>query len=218
MRLSAERISYAAGNFRLGPLTLETAGPMLVVVTGASGSGKSTLLRLLAGCASPDAGILRYDDRPLPDAERARAQARLAGIAYAAQTPLFFRDKSIRENLAYALRLRGITAKAGALADVDAALSAAGIAAAADRLPATLSGGELARANVARSLIGNRPLVLVDEPTATLDPATASAINARLIAESRHRLVIAATHDDGLVAAAARNWRLDAGRLVDAAP
>lgn len=144
------------------------AGEVTAIV-GPNGAGKSTLLDVLAGLRRPDAGLVRLDERSLasvPARERARA------VAYLPQTPEIAWAVSVRTLVGL-----GRTAHVGALglgaddhAAVEEALQATAMTRFAGRLVQTLSGGERARALIARALAGQPRWILADEPLAGLDP------------------------------------------------
>lgn len=143
-------------------------------LVGPSGAGKSTLLRLLALLEAPSQGAvhLRLDGR--------RASYTTASIADRRQIAMVFQrpvllSRSVRANVAYGLQLRG---ERDARLRIDGALERVSLTALANAHPRTLSGGELQRVAVARALVLEPRVLLLDEPTANLDPA-----NVRIIEE-----------------------------------
>lgn len=216
--LDLRAVTLRRPGFVLGPVDLrvpgdrppaETGPASLTVLVGPSGSGKSTLLALAAGLMPPSTGDVRHGGvslASLRDAERARLRRRT--VSFAAQQPLFFADLTVAENLARAAARRGVT---NGLERARHALDRVGLADLADRPPVYLSGGEQARANVARALLCPAATVLLDEPTAMLDTATAARIRERLIEESRVRPLVVATHDEELVGAGSLVLRLENG-------
>ncbi len=222
--IALESVSLARPGFTLGPASLRleatTPGSSLTVLVGPSGSGKSTLLALAAGLLPPTAGIVRHaglDLRTLGDVTRAATRRRI--VAFAAQQPLFFAEQSVLGNLAETARRR-LGPTSGRLPALDgekearAALASVGLDHLADRPPSYLSGGEQARANVARALCGKAATILLDEPTAMLDAATASTIRALLVARSAQCPLLIATHDEELIAKASVVLRLENGQVI----
>jgi ABC-type lipoprotein export system ATPase subunit len=187
----------------LRDLTHEFAAARLHVVAGPSGSGKTTLLSLLAALDAPDAGTLAAGGEPFGHLRGEAAAAwRRARVGYLSQQPLLAGHLSARENVALAVELRGAR-------DANRAarwLEWVGLAAAADRPAATLSGGEQRRVGLAQAMAGGPAILLVDEPTAHLDRASGRQVVA-LLEQAAHvhgATVIASTHDTDLIAAADR--------------
>ena len=189
------------------------------VLTGPSGSGKSTLLRIVGGLDRPDAGsvvVLGTDLASLDRDALAAFRAAHVGVAEQARGLVPFLD--IRENLAIAAALHaprsstsGDAASAQA-ANLDELLERLGLAGLAGRRPSELSAGERTRAAIGRALVGGPALLLLDEPTATLDRVTAARIGTLLHDLARDRSVLVATHDPALVDVA--DDRLDLHRRV----
>jgi ATP-binding cassette subfamily C protein CydCD len=186
-----------------------TAGSGWLVVTGPSGSGKSTLLSVLMAALRPAAGeyVLGDGRRPVPVSRLTGDDVR-AAIAWCPQDAHVF-DASLRANLVLA-RPRGSLTGPDGDAAMRAALTAAGLTELLDSLPAgldtpvgaggtALSGGERRRLAVARALLADRDVVLLDEPTAHLDPPTAAALVSDLRRALAGRLVVCVTHDRGVV-------------------
>jgi putative hydroxymethylpyrimidine transport system ATP-binding protein len=164
-------------------LELDLAAGAFTCLLGPSGVGKSTLLRLLAGLAPPEASadIAAGDGAPL------------AGrVAWMAQQDLLCPWLDVSANVALGARLRGETTDR---ARVAALLDAVGLADKTTAMPATLSGGQRQRVALARTLMEDRPLVLMDEPFGALDAITRWRLQdlaARLLAG---RTVLLVTHD-----------------------
>jgi len=146
-------------------------GEVLAVV-GPSGAGKSTLLRLMALLETPTQGemLLYLDGERVSAATASIAQRRLLAMVFQ-RTALLSRN--VRANVAYGLRLRG---ERNGQKRVDAALERVSLTHLAHAHPRTLSGGEMQRVAVARALVLEPRVLLLDEPTANLDP-----YNVRLI-------------------------------------
>jgi ABC-type lipoprotein export system ATPase subunit len=182
-------------------------------VTGPSGSGKSTLLRIVAGLDRPDAGLVEVLGTNLATLGRDDLAAfRAARIGMAEQARGLVPFLNVRENLALAASLHARPGPDAApqAEDLDALLDRLGLAAHAARRPAELSAGERTRVAIGRALVAGPGLVLLDEPTATLDRVTAARIGALLAAIGRDRAIFVATHDPALIAVA--DDRLDLER------
>lgn len=180
--LNAAVVRYR-GRAPLGPIDLSAAPGEIVALCGASGCGKSTALRLLAGLEAPAAG----------EVFRPTGRGRTSLVF---QAPTLMPWADARANVALPLRLSGATpAEAAALADQ--ALARVGLAGREAARPARLSGGMAMRVSLARALVTDPDLLLLDEPFAALD-----SITRRALIEDLHRLwaagapaVVFVTHD-----------------------
>ncbi|MEW2428433.1 ABC transporter ATP-binding protein [Micromonospora sp. NPDC047644] len=148
----------------------------LVAVMGPSGSGKSTLLALAGGLDRPTGGEVRVEGQPLGALDRrGLAQLRRRRIGYIFQQLNLLGSLSALENVALPLELDGTSGRrARALAMT--ALTEVGLPALGDRFPDQLSGGQQQRVAIARALVGDRRLVLADEPTGALDSQTGETV------------------------------------------
>ncbi|MDF1604333.1 ABC transporter ATP-binding protein [Nocardioides sp. YIM 152315] len=148
----------------------------LVAVMGPSGSGKSTLLTLAGGLDGPTSGVVSVEGVDLAGVGAAgRARMRRTSIGYVFQDFNLIPALTAVENVALPLELDGVrsrTARAGARA----ALEEVGIADLADRFPDHMSGGQQQRVAIARAVVGDRRLILADEPTGALDSETGESI------------------------------------------
>ncbi|WP_442934303.1 ABC transporter ATP-binding protein [Micromonospora sp. CPCC 205539] len=148
----------------------------LVAVMGPSGSGKSTLLALAGGLDRPTDGEVRVEGHTLGALDRrGLAQLRRRRIGYIFQQLNLLGSLSALENVALPLELDG-TGVRRARALALAALTEVGLPALGDRFPDQLSGGQQQRVAIARALVGERRLVLADEPTGALDSQTGEAV------------------------------------------
>ena len=194
MRLAGVRHSFPSREGRLTALDgldLEVPAGSFTAVIGPNGCGKSTLLRLVAGLLRPERGTVSVGDGPA--ARAPRAGDGLVGLAF--QQPRLVPWLSTLDNVALPLTLRGVTWRE-ARSQAAAALDRVGIAAAAELWPAELSGGMAQRAGLARALIGDPPVLLLDEPFSALDALTREAFDAELqrLWMQRPRTVLLVTH------------------------
>jgi putative ABC transport system ATP-binding protein len=153
-----------------------------VALLGESGVGKSTLLNCIAGLEPPDAGTLRLDGQDLRGLdEAARARLRRARLGFVFQAFHVLPHLNVAENVSLPLLLLGRPDEAR----VAALLDAVGLGGLGTRMPAQLSGGQLQRVAIARALVHAPALILADEPTGNLDPATAERVLGVLLAQVR---------------------------------
>ena len=176
----------------------------LHIVTGPSGSGKSTLLRLVVGVDRPDAGTvvtLGNDLLLLDRTELARLRSR--DVAFCPQAPRLVPFLNALENVELGLAVRGIVDAPSRADQAREALEAVGLADLASSRPDQLSGGQVARVAIARAIVGRPRLLVLDEPTAALDQASAASLIELLARLDRAAVtMLVATHDRDLIAAA----------------
>jgi heme ABC exporter ATP-binding subunit CcmA len=178
-----------------------------LAVLGGNGAGKTTLLRVLAGLLRPHGGRARVLGAELPD-ERWKLPGR---VGYVGHDPLLYRDLSGRENLRYHARLHGVPE-----ARVAELLGQVGMERRADDPVRELSRGMVQRIAVARAVLHDPPLLLLDEPRANLDPAAAELLEP-LIGRASGRTRVLVSHDvQRALAEADSVLRLKRGHPVEA--
>jgi NitT/TauT family transport system ATP-binding protein len=177
--------TYDSGIVALGPIDLKVRAGEFVSLLGPSGCGKSTALRLIAGLSAPTSGAVRVSKRGAPG----------HSIGFVFQEPTLMPWTSIRENVRLPLKLMHAP-QAEADARVDEALAQVGLTEFAEAYPRELSGGMKMRVSLARALVTDPDILLMDEPFAALDEITRFRLNNDLLSLWRdlHKTVIFVTH------------------------
>lgn len=197
-------------------IDLSVEGGELVAVMGPSGSGKSTLLTIAGSLEEPTSGEVLVGGLPLSGLSRDdRARLRRRSIGYVFQDFNLLPGLTAAENVGLPLELDGVGLKTARKQSV-AVLEELGLADRAGRYPDDLAGGERQRVAIARAIVGDRRLLLADEPTGALDSVNGEAVM-RLLRTATRRGVgaVLVTHDAQLAAWANRIVFLRDGRIVD---
>ncbi|MGA6172625.1 ABC transporter ATP-binding protein [Streptomyces sp. NPDC012600] len=199
----------------LRDISLSVPAGTLTALTGPSGSGKSTLLHLIAGLERVGSGTLDVLGSELHACTSAELSAlRLREIGFVHQDFSLLADLTLIENVRLPLEALG-TARGDATAAARAAMGRVGLAGLEERFPAEVSGGQQQRAAIARAIVGERTLVLADEPTGSLDSRTGAEIM-DVLAQLRDEgvTVVLSTHNPANLAHADRIAVLHDGTLV----
>lgn len=211
--LTADRLHFAypgaTGEYRFSFTANKGA---VTAISGASGSGKSTLLDLLAGFLRPQSGSLTLDGEDLLALPPERRP-----VSLLLQSDNLFDHLSAADNVALGLPKR--TAKAEGRSMVGAVLDQVGLSANVDQVASTLSGGQKQRVALARTLLRDRPVLLLDEPFSALDDETRHAIRALVLELTRRQgwhTVLVSHHADDVAALAERRYFLAGGTLEEA--
>ncbi len=197
-------------------IDLSVARGALVAVMGPSGSGKSTLLTIAGSLEEPTSGEVTIDGAALSAMSRNdKARLRRRTVGYVFQDFNLLAGLTAVENVTLPLELDGVATRKAHTAGM-AALEELGLAERATRFPDELSGGERQRVAIARAVVGNRQLLLADEPSGALDSVNGEAVM-RMILAACHQGVaaIVITHDAKLASWADRVVFLRDGRVVD---
>jgi putative ABC transport system ATP-binding protein len=188
----------------------------LVAVMGPSGSGKSTLLTIAGSLEEPTSGEVLVDGVDLASVSRSdRAKMRRRSIGYVFQDFNLLPGLKALENVTLPLELDGMGSKSARTRAVEA-MEELDVADRADHYPDELSGGQRQRVAIARAIVGERGLLLADEPTGALDSVNGEAVM-RLLRAATHRGVagVVVTHEAQLASWADRVVFLRDGRVVD---
>jgi NitT/TauT family transport system ATP-binding protein len=169
IRIEAVTRKFASTGVVIDGLSLNIAAGSFVSILGPSGCGKSTLLRLIAGLDLPDEGRVRFDGGP----------GQGYGTGFVFQDPLLLPWRTVIDNAALPLELSGVPTRS-ARARASLTLGQVGLGDAVDRLPHELSGGMRMRVSLARALVTEPRLLLLDEPFAALDEMTRQRLDDEL--------------------------------------
>ena len=204
--IELERLERRYGErVALGGVSVRVEEGQTLAVLGGNGAGKTTLLRVLAGLLRPHGGAARVLGASLPG-ERWRLPAQ---VGYVGHEPLLYRELSGRENLRYHAALHGVPHSR-----IHTVLTDLGIADRADEPVRDLSKGLVQRIAIARAVLHDPPLLLLDEPRANLDPAAAELVEP-LIGRASGRTRVLVSHDvQGALEESDAALGLKAGRPV----
>lgn len=210
--------SFPSGKERLEViqgLSLAIQAGEMVSISGESGCGKSTLLNLVGAMEPPDSGQIVFDGDDVADLKGDDlARFRNLSIGFVFQFHHLLPEFSALENVMFPLQLRGEPSSSAGSAAREL-LKEVGLEGRLSHQPGELSGGEQQRVAIARALAGRPRLLLADEPTGNLDPATSEQIQQLLMTVHRnHSLTsLIVTHSRALASKCDRHFRMVGGRL-----
>lgn len=202
----------------LDGLSLKVQPEDRLVIMGQTGSGKSTILRLVLGILQPDSGSIFFKQFEITRLRRRKLQRVRQHIGMVYQYSALLSSRNVRDNVA--LPLEEVTDKSRKEIDkiVDQKLELVGMQDAKELLPSELSGGMRKRVSLARSLVLEPELVLLDEPSAGLDPVIASVIDELIISlsEKSKTTSITVTHEmDSAFRIGTRMAMLYQGKIIE---
>ncbi|HUC04096.1 MAG TPA: ABC transporter ATP-binding protein [Acidimicrobiales bacterium] len=211
--------TYGAGEnevHALAGINLSVDAGSLVAVMGPSGSGKSTLLTIAGSLEEPTSGEVRIGGAPLSGMSRNdKARLRRRSVGYVFQDYNLLAGLTAAENVSLPLELDGVHARKARAAGLDA-LEELGLTDRASHYPDQLSGGERQRVAIARAVVGERRLLLADEPSGALDSATGESVMRLVLAACRRGVAaVMVTHDAQLASWADRVVFIRDGKIVD---
>jgi len=215
-RLSKVYGHGAAEVHALREVSLEVAPGTMVAVMGPSGSGKSTLLTIAGSLEEPTSGRVLVAGRDLATMSRNdKARLRRQSIGYVFQDFNLLPGLTAAENVTLPLELDGVSARKAREAGLRA-LTDLGLADRASNHPDQLSGGERQRVAIARAVVGDRRLLLADEPSGALDSANGEAVMRMIHTACKQGVAaVVVTHDVQLASWADRVVFIRDGRIVD---
>ncbi|MGJ4845873.1 ABC transporter ATP-binding protein [Leifsonia sp. Le1] len=219
LEIVGARLELGDGDARvtaLDDVSLTVQPGEFVAVVGPSGSGKSSLLAIAGALGRPDSGTVRIHGTDITSLSTgAAARFRLSTIGFVFQSGNLLPALTAADQLRLTARLAG-----NRDADPAALLDAVGMSHRAGNRPGQLSGGERQRVGIARALVNNPSLLLVDEPTAALDRARSHEV-VSLLAERAHAsgvAVVMVTHDRDVLDYCDRVLEMTDGRLAELSP
>lgn len=199
----------------LDDISIEVEKGEFVFLVGLSGSGKSTFLRLVLREEKPTSGNIHVAGKDLKTLSNWKVPQLRRQVGTVFQDFRLLPNKTVAENVAFTLHVLGFSRKEIAR-EVPEVLELVGLEDKADRKPGELSGGEQQRVAIARAYVSKPAILIADEPTGNLDPATSVGIMKLLDRINRDgTTVVMATHDAGIVdQMRKRVIELDAGHVV----
>lgn len=198
----------------LDGIDLSLNSGMFTVISGPSGSGKTSLLATVGAMLSPDSGSVVFDGMDIASLDgKARSTFRREKIGYVFQLFRLMPALNAEQNIRLSLELRRMNSDRRLALE---ALDLVGLSAKAHLRPSQLSGGEQQRVAIARAIAHRPPILLADEPTASLDTANGLQVT-KLLAEltgQRDRIIVVVTHDPRVLSFAQRNIQMQDGRIA----
>ncbi len=189
---------FPLGNLGLEEVSFEIAEKEFVFLVGPSGAGKTTVLNLIIHELVPSSGSVIVDDLELSDKKFKQQVELRRGIGMIFQDFKILSDKNVFENVALSLKVIGFP-ESKIRPEVNHALSFVNLADKEKFFPSQLSAGELQRVAIARALVGERKIVLADEPTGNLDPKTSWEIMKIFKKLEGKKTIVFATHNTDIV-------------------
>ncbi len=215
IRLQEVTKVYEGGTVAARDVSLDVQKGEFLFLVGPSGSGKSTLIRLLLREENATRGNIWVAGKDITKMPEWKVPYLRRSIGTVFQDFKLLPNKTVGENVAFALEVLG-RPRAATRRQVHQVVELVGLSGKSDRYPRQLSGGEQQRVSIARAFVNRPPVLLADEPTGNLDPATSVGIMRLLDRINRTgTTVVMATHDHAIVDAMRRRVvQLDRGRVV----
>ncbi|OGK13258.1 cell division ATP-binding protein FtsE [Candidatus Roizmanbacteria bacterium RIFCSPLOWO2_01_FULL_38_12] len=191
-------VKYPYGNLALNDVSFEIADNEFVYLVGPSGAGKTTILRLLLREITPASGQVTLDNEEISSKKFHDLTTLRQKIGIVFQDFRVLNDKNVYENVALSMRIKGYAASE-IKSQVVEALELTGIEDKIFMFPSQLSAGELQRVAIARAIVGERSILLADEPTGNLDPKTTWDVMKIFKKLEKKRTILFATHNTDIV-------------------
>ena len=189
---------FSIGNKALDNITFQINRNEFVYLVGPSGAGKTTIIKIMLKQIEPSEGIVQINDNVLDTKNKKQTEDIRRNIGVVFQDFKILHDKNIFENVALGLKILDFDKKT-IIKEVNEALKLVGLQ---DRdlfFPTQLSAGELQRVAIARAVVGDRDIILADEPTGNLDPTTSWEIMKIFKKLEKNKTILFATHNMDIV-------------------
>jgi cell division transport system ATP-binding protein len=189
---------FPLGNIAINEISFEINDNEFIFLVGPSGAGKTTILKLILKEITPSSGTIIIDEVDVADKKMTGPEKLRQKIGVVFQDFKILPDKTVFENVSLSLQVLGI--KSGEIKkEVKEALALVGLSGKEKVFPIQLSAGELQRVSIARAIIGDRKIILADEPTGNLDPKTSWEIMKIFKKLEGEKTIIIATHNTDIV-------------------
>lgn len=189
---------YPLGNYALKEASFTIDDNEFVFLVGPSGAGKTTILKLILRALIPSSGSLFVDGKDIADKKFRHIEKLRRAIGVVFQDFKVITEKTIFENIALAMEVAGEN-KSRIKQDVNQVLNLVGLTDKKSMFPMQLSAGELQRVAIARAIVGERKIILADEPTGNLDPKTSWDIMKIFKKLQGEKTIFIATHNVDIV-------------------
>lgn len=190
--------TYSTQHAGLNNASFQIDDNEFVFLTGPSGAGKTTILKLILRAIKPTSGTIIVNSEDITDAQFKDVQKLRRTIGIVFQDFKILTDKNIFENIALSLKIQDVANKT-IIDEVSKVLALVSLEDKKLMFPVQLSAGELQRVAIARAIIGDRTIILADEPTGNLDPKTSWEIMKLFKKLEKTRTIIIATHNVDIV-------------------
>lgn len=191
-------VKYPFGNLALNDVSFDVADNEFIYLVGPSGAGKTTILKLLLRQIIPASGSISLDGEEMSSAKYKHTTELRQRIGIVFQDFKVLNDKKVLENVALSMRVKGYPESEIKRQSIEA-LELTGISNKMDMFPAQLSAGELQRVAIARAIVGDRNIILADEPTGNLDPKTTWEVMKIFKKLEKTKTILFATHNTDIV-------------------
>lgn len=189
---------YGTGTIALDDVTFQVDENDFVFLVGPSGAGKTTILRMILRDTLPTSGTIIVNETDITNKKFKKVQELRRQIGVVFQDFKILHDKNIFENIGIAMKVAGADNSA-IKKEVDEVLNLVGLDDKKFMFPVQLSAGELQRVAIARAIVGDRHIILADEPTGNLDPKTTNGIMKIFKKLAGKKTIIIATHNVDIV-------------------